>query len=138
MLSMQVTIRKFIYGIETVLVLLPTILFLIFSFPWLFAGLSLKAWGPSFTVFLLWVGGWLGIAALIQILMRLFSGTTSKISFLWVKSFAGIVSAITPILFAYSAPPDGGNRAGFLLFLCPIIVGAHWLWALKTIATKSE
>lgn len=135
---MQITFRKFIYGVETVFVLLPAILFLIFSFPWLFGALSLKAWGPTFILFLLWVGGWLGITGLIQMLIRIFSKSTSEIKYLWVKLLAGVASAIYPILFIYNAPPDGGKRAGFLLFLCPIIVGAHWLRALKATVIKSE
>lgn len=128
---MRVSLHRVVYAVEATLVVAPSTLFLVVTFPWLFAGPSLKAWGPSLVVLLLWIGGLIGIVALWQIFARLFFNKVFQIRLLLVRLAIGMISAATPVLFAYSWPPESGKRASFLLFLCPIAVGVHWALSLK-------
>ena len=125
-------LMRVLYLTEATLVVVPSVLFLLLSFPWLLAALSLKAWTPSFVVFLLWLAGWFGVVVLVQMILRLLSGQATQIRFLWTKLSLGFISAIYPIYFVFNSPPDGGNRIGFLLFLMPVAVGLHWAWALNS------
>ena len=132
------SLRELIYLAEAVFVVLPSSLFLLFTFPWLIAGPSLKAWGPSLVVLTLWLGGLVGIIALFQMFVRLNLNKKTTINFLYAKLLIGMLSAIYPILMIYNAPPDGGKRAGFLLFLIPVAVGLHWVWVLKAAEAKAR
>jgi hypothetical protein len=128
---MKLKIQNLIYTLETLLILLPATLFLIFSAPWLFVGIEFKAWTATFYAFMLWIGGWLGVIALFQILRRLLLIKNSKINYLWIKSAAGTTYVLTSILSVYDLPLRRQDFIGILIFISPIIVGAHWLSVLK-------
>lgn len=132
---MKLKIENLIYTLEALLILLPATLFLIFSAPWLFVGIELKAWTATFYAFILWIGGWiggwLGVIALFQLLRRLLLIKNSKISYLWIKSAAGTISLLTSILFVYDLPLRRQDLISILISISPIIVGAHWLSALR-------
>lgn len=128
---MKLKIENLIYTLEALLILLPATLFLIFSAPWLFVGIELKAWTATFYAFILWIGGWLGVIALFQLLKRLLLIKNSKISYLWIKSAAGTISLLTSILFVYDLPLRRQDLISILISISPIIVGAHWLSALR-------
>ena len=139
---MHIFLRRLPYALEAVLIVLPSSLFLLASFPWLFAGPSLKAWWPSLVVLFLWVGGVIGVITLWQMFAHLWFGKPSKIRFLLLRLIIGTAAAATPVVFVYNSPPETGKRTPFLLFLCPVVVGAHWAWGLRRrnahLSTQSE
>jgi hypothetical protein len=129
---MPLVIRKTIYILEAILILFPTIIFLVSSLGWLFVGLEFKSWGPTFYAFLVWIGGLFGVTLLIQLLLCLLSESAMKIRFFGIRMLAGIASSVTPFVFLYSTSLNSEDHTAFLLFLCPVFVGVHWLWDLKT------
>lgn len=126
--AMKISIRKSIYVVEIIFVAIPAALFLLLSWPWMLGGLQLKAWGPTVVVFALWLGGIGGIVGLVQLFVWLVSEKRFEIEYLWLKLFVGATAAAFPTLFIFSGPDNGGSRNGFLLFLLPVAVAAHWVW----------
>jgi hypothetical protein len=127
---------EFFYKVETAFILWPSTLFLVLFFLPALIAFSPKSW-LTFIAPFLWLGGVLGVVALWQMreslrqMNAICIPKNTTIRYLWAKLLAGMASAILPILWIFSYPPDGGKRDYFLLFLCPVAVGAHWAWTLK-------
>lgn len=131
-------IQKFIYVLQTLLVVVPSAVFLLIASTGLFPSMSLATLGQSVGLLCLWGAGWIGVFTLFQMLIPIFSGTATEIGLLKAKLFVGIVSAVAPILLTYTV--SGGNEVppDFFIFLCPVLVGIHWFSMLNALNRKEQ
>ncbi len=130
--------QKSIYVFETLLVAVPSVFFLLIASTGLFPSMSLATLGLSVGLLCLWGAGWIGVFALFQMLIPIFSGTATEIRLLKAKLSVGIVSSLSPILFTYMVSGRNEIPADFFIFLCPVFVGIHWFSVLNALNRKAQ
>jgi hypothetical protein len=128
--------RQYVYFLEFVLVAIPATLYEFMTL-FLLAGLAGSSPNAALQLFVLWIGGCMGIYALWSMYARLiYNKSVHTISELpWITLGCGIIAnavAVFYFIFTVTKPDQVAFVAFCLAFLAPAYVSIHWAFALLT------
>lgn len=124
-------LRQYIYWFEFILVAIPATFFLFLTI-FLLAGLAGSNPGFSLQLFVLWIGGCMGVYALWSMFVRLLNNKlVNSVRELPLLSLAcGMVANAVPVFYFFLIVTKPEQLAFALFCISPAIVALHWTFAL--------